>query len=195
MPPKQPPGRFNSLQALIGAAGNPAMEGGPPVRDYRTIYYDSAQSRYVLDVLCVGQDDGELSLQYVPYRLPVDSDGFQSYMSHPKLTKPCSQIFQILSHRCEPPGSGLLSSRHRLQEATKLRSTAAVLPPVSLPKKVQLTRPSATQLPFAGKSINTISEFSRSRSNTTRLPSGVRSKLLVPRLSKSESGRVLPVIK
>jgi hypothetical protein len=32
------------------------------------------------------------------------------------------------------------STAQRLQEATKLRNTAAVLPPVSLPKKVQLPR-------------------------------------------------------
>ena len=35
------------------------------------------------------------------------------------------------------------STPHRLQEAMKLRNTAAVLPPLSLPKKVQLPRPSA----------------------------------------------------
>jgi hypothetical protein len=35
------------------------------------------------------------------------------------------------------------STPHRLQEAMKLRNTAAVLPPRSLPKKVQLPRPSA----------------------------------------------------
>src|SRR5579864_7806412 len=35
------------------------------------------------------------------------------------------------------------STPHLLQEATKLRSTAAVLPPLSLPKNVQLPRPSA----------------------------------------------------
>ena len=35
------------------------------------------------------------------------------------------------------------STLHRLQEAMKLRSTAAVLPPLSLPKNVQLPRPSA----------------------------------------------------
>ena len=35
------------------------------------------------------------------------------------------------------------STPFRLQEAMKLRSTAAVLPPLSLPKKVQLPRPSA----------------------------------------------------
>ena len=35
------------------------------------------------------------------------------------------------------------STPHRLQEATKLRSTAAVLPPLSLPKNVQLPRPLA----------------------------------------------------
>ena len=35
------------------------------------------------------------------------------------------------------------STPDRLQEATKLRSTAAVLPPLSLPKNVQLPRPSA----------------------------------------------------
>ena len=35
------------------------------------------------------------------------------------------------------------STPHRLQEAMKLRNTAAVLPPPSLPKKVQLPRPSA----------------------------------------------------
>ena len=35
------------------------------------------------------------------------------------------------------------STPQRLQEAMKLRNTAAVLPPVSLPKKVQLPRPSA----------------------------------------------------
>ena len=35
------------------------------------------------------------------------------------------------------------STPHRLQEAMKLRSTAAVVPPLSLPKKVQLPRPSA----------------------------------------------------
>src|SRR5215475_9389592 len=35
------------------------------------------------------------------------------------------------------------SMPHRLQEAMKLRNTAAVLPPPSLPKKVQLPRPSA----------------------------------------------------
>src|ERR1019366_5254535 len=34
------------------------------------------------------------------------------------------------------------STPHRLQEAMKLRSTAAVLPPLSLPKNVQLPRPS-----------------------------------------------------
>ncbi len=33
------------------------------------------------------------------------------------------------------------STPHRLKEATKLRSTAAVLPPLSLPKNVQLPRP------------------------------------------------------
>ena len=32
------------------------------------------------------------------------------------------------------------STPHRLQEAIKLRSTAAVLPPLSLPKKVQFPR-------------------------------------------------------
>ena len=32
------------------------------------------------------------------------------------------------------------STPHRLQEAMKLRSTAAVLPPLSLPKNVQLPR-------------------------------------------------------
>jgi hypothetical protein len=37
-------------------------------------------------------------------------------------------------------------TRQRLQEATKLRSTAAVLPPVSLPKNVQLPRPSAISI-------------------------------------------------
>ena len=35
------------------------------------------------------------------------------------------------------------STPHRLQEAMKLRNTAAVLPPLSLPKNVQLPRPSA----------------------------------------------------
>ena len=35
------------------------------------------------------------------------------------------------------------STPHRLQDATKLRSMAAVLPPLSLPKNVQLPRPSA----------------------------------------------------
>jgi hypothetical protein len=35
------------------------------------------------------------------------------------------------------------STPHRLQDAMKLRSTAAVLPPLSLPKKVQFPRPSA----------------------------------------------------
>src|SRR5204862_6445687 len=34
------------------------------------------------------------------------------------------------------------STPHRLQEAMKLRSTAAVLPPLSPPKKVQYPRPS-----------------------------------------------------
>ena len=33
------------------------------------------------------------------------------------------------------------STAHRLQDATKLRSTAAVLPPLSLPKNVELPRP------------------------------------------------------
>ena len=32
------------------------------------------------------------------------------------------------------------STPHRLQEAMKLRNTAAVLPPLSLPKNVQLPR-------------------------------------------------------
>ena len=36
------------------------------------------------------------------------------------------------------------STPARWQEATKLRNTAAVLPPWSLPKKVQLRRPTAT---------------------------------------------------
>ncbi|HUE02923.1 MAG TPA: hypothetical protein VMR62_25370 [Bryobacteraceae bacterium] len=36
------------------------------------------------------------------------------------------------------------STPTRWQEATKLRKTAAVLPPWSLPKKVQLRRPTAT---------------------------------------------------
>ena len=35
------------------------------------------------------------------------------------------------------------STPHRLQEAMKLRNTAAVLPPPSLPKKVQVPRTSA----------------------------------------------------
>src|SRR4051794_2423048 len=35
------------------------------------------------------------------------------------------------------------STPHRLQEAIKLRNTAAVLPPPSLPKKFQLPRPNA----------------------------------------------------
>ena len=41
--------------------------------------------------------------------------------------------------RNQANGSILTSS----QEETKLRSTAAVLPPLSLPKKVQLFRPTA----------------------------------------------------
>ena len=40
------------------------------------------------------------------------------------------------------------STPHRLQEAMKLRSTAAVLPPLSLPKKVQFPRPTAITHPF-----------------------------------------------
>ena len=40
------------------------------------------------------------------------------------------------------PGEGI--NRCRSQEATKLRSTAVVLPPSSLPKKIQLFRPTAT---------------------------------------------------
>src|ERR1044071_3826785 len=40
------------------------------------------------------------------------------------------------------------STRLRLQEAMKLRSTAAVFPPLSLPKNVQLPRPIAITHPF-----------------------------------------------
>jgi hypothetical protein len=38
----------------------------------------------------------------------------------------------------------------RLQEAMKLRSTAAVLPPLSLPKNVQFVRPSAISVGSLG---------------------------------------------
>src|SRR5436305_3608823 len=48
------------------------------------------------------------------------------------------------------------STPQRLQEAMKLRSTAAVLPPPSLPKNVQLPRPSAISrlAPFRGAVVD-----------------------------------------
>jgi hypothetical protein len=39
------------------------------------------------------------------------------------------------------------STPHRLQEATRLRNTAAVLPPLSLRKNVQLPRPGGGSAP------------------------------------------------
>jgi hypothetical protein len=55
------------------------------------------------------------------------------------------------------------STLQRLQEPMKLRNTAAVLPPPSLPKKVQLPRPSATS-PFS-RSVAPLS-ISNSQSST-----------------------------
>ena len=50
----------------------------------------------------------------------------------------------------------------RSQEATKVRSTAAVLPPLSLPKNVQLLRPTA--MPRSDRSAALLS-ISRSPSS------------------------------
>jgi hypothetical protein len=54
------------------------------------------------------------------------------------------------------------STPARWQEATKLRNTAAVLPPWSLPKKIQLRRPTA--IPRIERSVALLS-ISRSPSS------------------------------
>ena len=55
------------------------------------------------------------------------------------------------------------------QEVTKLRSTAAVLPPLSLPKNVQLLRPTAK--PRSDLSVPLLSIRDRRRRNSASAPS------------------------
>jgi len=55
--------------------------------------------------------------------------------------EPLEGMFGDAAENVAEPGKGI--NPDKLQEETKLRSTAAVLPPLSLPKKVQLLRPSA----------------------------------------------------
>src|SRR6266852_5925113 len=72
----------------------------------------------------------------------------------------------------------------RLQEAIKLRSTAAVLPPLSLPKNVQLPRPSAISRlarSVAPLSISQLAVFQKARQ---RLP-------LIQRIAHRRAGRTL----
>jgi hypothetical protein len=136
-------------------------------------------ARHRLDVLGVGQQQGEAVLQQIPQRLPVDAGALHGHMGHAALRQPVAQGQQLLGRRPERAHLlGRLTREPRRDHARRGRPLVHVDPTAPLVQRLHLRPPPACTAADAGTagSKSLLCVLPRKERQTV-LPGGTRARL------------------